>query len=163
MVRMIEGKLTAEGCSFGIVVSRYNSLVTEQLLQGALDCLLRHGAKEGDITVVRCPGSFELPQAALQLARSGGVDAVICLGCIVRGETPHFDYLAAEVTKGVAQAALETGVPASFGVLTTENLAQALERAGAKGGNKGWDAALSAIEMARLSPQLSGTKKRTRG
>ena len=158
----IEGKLQARGRSFGIVVSRFNSLVTEQLLAGATDCLLRHGAEEGDITVVRCPGSFEIPQVARQLAARGRLDAIICLGCVIRGETPHFDYIAAEVAKGVGQVSLQTDIPVTFGVLTTETLEQALERAGAKAGNKGWDAALSAIELADLKAQLSEGKKGAR-
>jgi len=158
----IEGKLQARGRSFGIVVSRFNSLVTEQLLTGAMDCLVRHGAEEGDITVVRCPGSFEIPQVARRLAERGRLDAVICLGCVIRGETPHFDYIAAEVAKGVGQISLQTDTPVAFGVLTTETLEQALERAGAKAGNKGWDAALSAIELADLKAQLSEGKKGTR-
>jgi len=158
----IEGKLQARGRSFGIVVSRFNSLVTEQLLAGAIDCLVRHGAEEGEITVVRCPGSFEIPQVARRLAERGRLDAVICLGCVIRGETPHFDYIAAEVAKGVGQISLQTDTPVAFGVLTTETLEQALERAGAKAGNKGWDAALSAIELADLKAQLSEGKKGTR-
>ena len=158
----IEGKLQARGRSFGIVVSRFNSLVTEQLLAGAMDCLVRHGAEEGDITVVRCPGSFEIPQVARRLAEGGRFDAVICLGCVIRGETPHFDYIAAEVAKGVGQISLQTDTPVAFGVLTTETLEQALERAGAKAGNKGWDAALSAIELADLKAQLSEGKKGSR-
>ena len=155
----IEGMLSARGRSFGIVVSRFNGLVTEQLLLGATDCLIRHGAEAKEITVVRCPGSFEIPQVAQRLAAGGTVDAVICLGCVIRGETPHFDYLAAEVTKGIGQAALQGGAPVTFGVLTTDTLEQALERAGAKAGNKGWDAALSAIELADLMRQLHAGKK----
>jgi 6,7-dimethyl-8-ribityllumazine synthase len=162
MTRILEGRLNAEGVSFGIVVGRFNSLITTQLLDGALDCLRRHGAREDDITVAWCPGSFEIPQVALQLAQARTVDAVICLGCVIRGETPHFDVLAAEVTKGVAQVGLQTGVPTTFGVLTTENLAQALERAGAKSGNKGWDAAQSAIELVQLGQELSGKGKKKR-
>lgn len=162
-MRTIEGQLSASGYSFGIVISRFNGLVTRQLLDGALDCLQRHGAADGDITVVYSPGSFELPQLALKMARGGSVDAVICLGCVIRGETPHFDYIASEVTKSVAEVAMQTGVPVAFGVLTTENLAQALERAGAKAGNKGWDAALSAIELANLTKQLSGGRKNQKG
>lgn len=158
-MRTIEGQLTASGYSFGIVVSRFNGLVTRQLLEGALDCLRRHGANENSITVVYSPGSFELPQLAIRLARGNSVDGIICLGCVIRGETPHFDYIASEVTKGVAEVAMQTGIPISFGVLTTENLSQALERAGAKAGNKGWDAALSAIELVNVSEQLSGGKK----
>ncbi len=162
-MRIIEGQLSASGYSFGIVISRFNSLVTKQLLEGALDCLQRHGAGENNVTIVYSPGAFELPQLALKLARSNSVDAVICLGCVIRGETPHFDYIASEVTKGVAEVAMQTSVPVAFGVLTTENLAQALERAGAKAGNKGWDAALSAIELANLSKQLSGGRKSPKG
>jgi 6,7-dimethyl-8-ribityllumazine synthase len=162
MVQSIEGQLSAEGCSFGIVVSRFNSLVTTQLLSGALDCLTRHGAKDSNITIVRCPGSFEIPQIASQLAHSGNVDAVICLGCIVRGETPHFDYIASEVARGINQVALDAGKPVAFGVLTTETLEQALERAGAKAGNKGWDAAMSAIELIQLHKQLSEGRKRSK-
>jgi len=161
-VRIIEGKLSADGCTFGLVVSRFNSLVTTQLLSGATDCLLRHGAEEKDLTVVYCPGSFEIPQVALQMANSGTVDAVICLGCVIRGATPHFDYIAGEVAKGIGQIALQTGVPIAFGVLTTDSLEQALERAGAKSGNKGWDAALTAIELVQVNRQISGGKHRTR-
>jgi len=155
----LEGKLLARGRSFGIVVSRFNGLVTEQLLQGALDCLIRHGADTDEISAVRCPGSFEIPQVAMRLAASGKFDAVICLGCVIRGETPHFAYIAAEVTKGIGQTSLQTDTPVTFGVLTTDTLEQALERAGAKAGNKGWDAALSAIELADLKAQLSEGKK----
>jgi 6,7-dimethyl-8-ribityllumazine synthase len=158
MANQVEGKLSAEGCSFGIVASRFNRLVTRSLLDGALDCLVRHGARETDITVVHCPGAFEIPQVALQLARSGRYDGIICLGCIVKGETPHFDHIAASVTRGIGHAALESGVPVAFGVLTTDSLEQALERAGSKGGNKGWDAALSAIELVQLGRQLGGKK-----
>jgi 6,7-dimethyl-8-ribityllumazine synthase len=161
MTTSIEGKLSAEGQKFGIVASRFNNLVVHRLLDGALDCLKRHGAAEEDITVVHCPGSFEIPQITLRLARSGNYDAILCLGCVVRGETPHFDYIAAEVAKGVGQVALQTGVPISFGVLTTDSLEQALERAGAKGGNKGWDAALTAIELARLDEELPGETDRS--
>lgn len=161
-MQIIEGQLTATGHSFGIVVSRFNSLVTKQLLDGALDCLRRHGAGDKDITIVYSPGSFEIPQVALRLARNNSVDGIICLGCVIRGETPHFDYIASEVAKGTAEIAMQTGVPIAFGVLTTENLAQALERAGAKAGNKGWDAALSAIELVNLTEQLSGGKKNSK-
>jgi len=158
-MQIIEGTLSARGRTWGIVLSRFNSLVTEQLLSGATDCLLRHGASESDITVVRAPGAFEIPQIALRLATSGNFSAVICLGCVIRGETPHFDYIASEVSKGIAQIALQTNTPVSFGVLTTDTLEQALERAGAKAGNKGWDTALTAIELADLSSRLSETKK----
>lgn len=161
MVQKIEGMLSAEGFSYGIVVSRFNNLVSNQLLDGAIDCLERHGASEKNITVVYCPGAFEIPQVALRLAKSGTFNALICLGCVIRGETPHFEYIASEVTKGIGSVALETGVPVAFGVLTTENLEQALERAGAKAGNKGWDAALTAIELTGVFKQLSGGRKRS--
>jgi len=157
-VKIIEGQLTAQHCSFGIVVSRFNRIVTKNLLDGAVDCLCRHGAREQDITVVHCPGAFEIPQTALQLAKSRKHDAIICLGCIIRGETPHFEQIASHVTRGVGQVALDTGVPVAFGVLTTENLEQALERAGSKAGNKGWDAALSAIELVQVAKQLAERK-----
>ena len=150
----IEGTLAAAGQTFGIVLSRTNSIVTGRLLEGALDCLRRHGADDTSITVVYCPGAYEIPQIAQQMARSGRFSSVITLGCVIRGDTPHFDYIAGEVAKGVAQVALETGVPISFGVLTVDTLEQALERAGAKGGNKGWDAALTALELTSLHHQL---------
>jgi 6,7-dimethyl-8-ribityllumazine synthase len=159
MMQVIEGKLSGEGKSFAIVVSRYNSLVTRQLLDGATDCLLRHAVDEKKITVVWCPGAYEIPQVAMHLARKGSFDAILCLGCVIRGETPHFDYIASEAAKGIAQMAMQTGVPAAFGVLTTDTLEQALERAGAKAGNKGWDAAMTALELASLTRQLSGAKK----
>lgn len=159
-MQTLKGMLKADGLTFGIVVSRFNNLITRHLLDSAVDCLTRHGAAENAITVVHCPGSFEIPQVALQLARSGKVDAVICLGCVIRGETPHFDYIASEVAKGVAQIPLATGVPTAFGVLTTDNLEQALERAGAKSGNKGWDAALTAIELVQLGKHLSSNRKK---
>ena len=161
-MHIIEGHLSAEGRTFGIVVSRFNNLVTKQLLDGATDCLLRHGASENSLTTVYCPGSFETPQIALQLASSGKFDALICIGCVIRGDTPHFDYIASEVAKGIGQVALQTGVPVAFGVLTTENLEQALERAGAKSGNKGWDAALTAIELVNVTREVTGGKKASR-
>lgn len=154
-----EGGLDASGHSFGIVVSRFNGLVTQQLLSGALDCLRRHGAEESKIQVARCPGSFEIPFVCRQLARSGTVEALICLGSLIRGETAHFDFIANEVTRGLGQVSLETGVPVAFGVLTTDTLEQALERAGAKAGNKGWDAAMSAIELLNLSHSITARKK----
>jgi 6,7-dimethyl-8-ribityllumazine synthase len=159
----IEGKLSAEGKTFGVVVGRFNSLVTGQLLNGALDCLLRHGAHEKDITVAYCPGSFEIPQVASRMARTGSFDAIICLGCVIRGETPHFDYIASEVTRGLGTLSLETGTPIAFGVLTTDSLQQALERAGAKAGNKGWDAALTAIELINVFHQISAGRKGSNG
>jgi 6,7-dimethyl-8-ribityllumazine synthase len=153
-MHVVQGQLTAEGRTFGIVVSRFNSLVTSQLLTGAVDCVTRHGGTDAAITVVYVPGSFEIPQAALQMAASGRFDALICLGCVIRGETAHFEYIASEVTRGLGQIALQTGVPVGFGIVTAENLEQALERAGAKAGNKGWDAALSAMELLQVLLQL---------
>jgi len=150
MARELEGKLNAAGLKFAVVVSRFNHFITDRLLEGALDALKRHDAGDDAIEIVRVPGAFEMPLAARKMAGSGRFDAVICLGCVVRGATPHFDYVAAEVSKGIAASSLETGVPVSFGVLTTDNLEQAIERSGSKSGNKGWDAALSAIEMANL-------------
>jgi 6,7-dimethyl-8-ribityllumazine synthase len=152
--KVLEGQLTAQGLRFAIVVSRFNSLVTQRLLDGALDALRRHGADENAITVVYVPGSFEIPLAAKRLAQSGAFDAVICLGCIIRGDTPHFEYVASEAAKGIAQVALETGVPTIFGVVTADTLEQALERAGAKAGNRGFEAAMTAMEMANLMRQL---------
>jgi 6,7-dimethyl-8-ribityllumazine synthase len=154
MVRIREGALAAKGFTFGIVVSRFNEFISARLLEGALDGLRRHGAEEDRIDVVKVPGSFEIPLVAKRLAASGLYDAVICLGAVIRGDTPHFDYIAAEVSKGVAAAALETGVPIAFGVLTTDSIEQAVERAGTKGGNKGFDAACTAVEMANLFREL---------
>jgi 6,7-dimethyl-8-ribityllumazine synthase len=162
MVRVIEGKLSAEGLSFGLVVSRFNGLVTKQLLDGAVDCLLRHGALEKDLTVVYCPGAFEIPQVALELANTGQHNGIICLGCVIRGETPHFEYIASHVTRGVGHVAMKTGVPVAFGVLTTDTLDQALERAGSKAGNKGWEAALTAVELVRVTTQLAGGRKKAK-
>jgi 6,7-dimethyl-8-ribityllumazine synthase len=156
MVRIWEGRLAAQGFRFGIVASRFNDFITTHLLDGALDALRRHGADEDRIVVVKVPGSFEIPQMAKRLAASRQYDAVICLGAVIRGATPHFEYIAAEVAKGVAAAAMETGVPIAFGVLTTDSIEQAVERAGTKAGNKGYDAACSAIEMADLTRGLSG-------
>lgn len=147
---MIEGKLDASGMSFALVASRFNHFVVDRLVEGATDGLARHGADMGRVTIVRVPGSFEIPAVAKRLAASRRYDAVICLGAVIRGGTPHFDFIAAEVTKGIAQAALETGVPIVYGVLTPDTLEQAIERAGTKAGNKGFEAALSAIEMADL-------------
>jgi 6,7-dimethyl-8-ribityllumazine synthase len=145
-----EGKLTAEGLRFGIVVGRFNSLITERLLEGAIDCLKRHGAKDTDLEVARVPGCWEIPVALKWMADSKKHDALIALGCVIRGSTPHFDYVAGEVTKGTAQVGRDTGIPAVLGVLTTDSIEQAVERAGTKMGNKGWDSALAAIEMANL-------------
>jgi 6,7-dimethyl-8-ribityllumazine synthase len=157
-VRTIQGVLSAGGLRFGLVISRFNMLVTQRLLEGAVDCLLRHGAAEDALTAVYCPGAFEIPQIANVMARSGNYDAVICLGCVIRGETPHFDYIASEAAKGVSQVGMQTGIPTVFGILTTDTLDQALERAGAKGGNKGWDAAMTAMELVQVGRQLAGTQ-----
>ena len=154
MPRIIEGELAAKGLRFGIVASRFNDFITSRLLDGALDALRRHGAEEERITIVRVPGSYEVPLVAKRLAASGRYDAVICLGTVIRGATPHFEYIASEVAKGVAMASLETGVPMTFGVLTTDSIEQAVERAGTKSGNKGFDAACAAIEMSQLFRQL---------
>jgi len=150
MARIIEGKLLADGLKFGLVVSRFNEFITSKLLAGALDGLSRHGAKDDDITIAWVPGTFEVPLIAQQMASSGKYDAVICLGALIRGATPHFEYIAAEVSKGIAQVGLSTGVPTIFGVITTDTIEQAIERAGTKVGNKGFDAAEAAIEMANL-------------
>ena len=154
MARMLEGNLTAKGFAFGIVASRFNEFITARLLDGALDALRRHGADEDKITVARVPGSYEIPLIAKKMAASHQFDAVICLGTVIRGATPHFEYIAGEVAKGVAMVGLETGVPVLFGVLTTDSIEQAVERAGTKAGNKGFDAACSAIEMANLLREL---------
>jgi 6,7-dimethyl-8-ribityllumazine synthase len=150
----LEGKISAEGYRFGLVVSRFNDFISSKLVEGAVDALKRHGATEEQLLLVKVPGAFEIPLAAKKLAESGKVDAVICLGAVIRGSTPHFDYVAAEVSKGIAMVSLDTKVPVAFGVLTTDNLEQAIERAGTKSGNKGWDAALAAMEMVNLLKQL---------
>jgi 6,7-dimethyl-8-ribityllumazine synthase len=150
MTKIIEGNLTAKGKKFGVVISRFNELISAQLLSGAQDCLTRHECKPEDITVAWVPGSFEIPLVAKKMAGSKKYDAVICLGAVIRGGTPHFDYISAEVSKGVAQVGLEAGLPVIFGIITADTIEQALERAGTKAGNKGWDAALSAIEMVNL-------------
>jgi 6,7-dimethyl-8-ribityllumazine synthase len=153
-MKTIEGKLDAKGMKFGIVVSRFNEFISAKLLSGCLDGLKRHGADEKNIDLVWAPGSFEIPVVALKMAGTNKYDAVICLGAVIRGATPHFDFIGAEVSKGVAQVALQTGRPVIFGVLTTDTLEQAIERAGTKGGNKGFDAALAAIEMANLLREI---------
>ena len=152
MVNKIEGNLDASKLKVGLIVSRFNDMVSKGLLDGALDCLRRHGAKEANIDVVWVPGAFEIPMVAKKMAKD--YNALICLGAVIRGGTPHFEYVASEAAKGVAKVALDTGVPAIFGILTTDNLEQALERAGAKPGNKGFAAALSAIELANLSKEI---------
>ena len=155
MAKVIQGDLVAKkGQRFGIVVSRFNEFISSRLLDGALDCLRRHGAADEDITVAWTPGSFEIPAVAKRMAGGGNFDAVICLGAVIRGGTPHFDYIAGQVAKGVAQVGLETGVPTIFGVITTDTVEQAVERAGTKAGNKGADAAAGAIEMVNLMAAL---------
>jgi len=154
MPRVIEGQLSAAGLRFAIVVSRFNSFITERLLAGALDALTRTGADADAIDVIKVPGSWEVPLVAGEVAKQRRHDALICLSCVIRGETPHFDYVAGQAAKGIAHVAAETGVPVAFGVLTTNTLEQAIDRAGAKGGNKGFDAAMTAIEMANLLRKL---------
>ncbi|MBQ7556025.1 6,7-dimethyl-8-ribityllumazine synthase [bacterium] len=155
MYKKLEGMLNAEGKRLGIVVSRFNEIITGKLLEGALDCWRRHGGKEDDVTVVFVPGAWEIPPTAAKLAKSGKVDAVVCLGAVIRGATPHFEFVAAESAKGIAQASMQqTEVPMTFGVLTCDTIEQAVERAGSKSGNKGWDATLSAIEMLGIYKQL---------
>jgi len=154
MGKVFEGQLSATGLRFAIVVSRFNSFITERLLAGASDALRRTGAADDMVDVVKVPGSWEVPLVAGELARQHRYDAVICLSCVIRGETPHFDYVAAEAAKGVAHVSAETGVPVAFGVLTTNTLEQAIDRAGTKSGNKGFDAAMTAIEMANLMRTL---------
>lgn len=153
-MKIIEGDIQAKGLKFGIVMGRFNDFITSRLLDGAVDALIRHGADEKDIEVVKVPGSFEIPLAAKKLASKGIYNAIICLGTVIRGATPHFDYVAAEVSKGIAAASLETGVPIAFGIITSDTIEQAIERAGSKAGNKGWDAAITAIEMAQVIKKL---------
>ena len=154
MGKVLEGKLDATGSRFGIVLGRFNGFIGERLLEGAMDALLRHGADAEQVDVARVPGSFEIPLVAKRMAVSGRYDAVICLGAVIRGATPHFDYVSSEVSKGVASVSLDSNVPISFGVLTTDTVEQAVERAGTKAGNKGFDAALGAIEMVNLLKAL---------
>jgi 6,7-dimethyl-8-ribityllumazine synthase len=165
----VEGDLDARGMRFGVVVSRWNSFITERLLQGALDALRRSGCREQDITVVRVPGAFEIPSQARTLAASGQYDAIVTLGCLIRGETTHYEHISTEVTRGIGQSAQETGVPHTYGVLTCETLEQALDRAGLKAGNKGFEAAVSAVEMVSLqrktrgsAPKKAASKRKTR-
>jgi len=150
MSKLFEGVLLGKGLKFGVVVTRFNEFITQKLLEGAKDALLRHGVSDEDIDVARVPGAFEIPLAAKNLAQTKRYDAVICLGAVIRGATPHFEYIAAEVTKGIAKVGLETGLPVSYGVITADTLEQAIERAGTKAGNKGFDAAVDAIEMVNL-------------
>ena len=150
MANIIEGKLDASGLKVGIAISRFNSFISERLLEGSIDALLRHGADEKNLDVVRVPGAFELPLVTKKMVESGKYDAVICLGAVIRGATPHFDYVSAEVSKGIASVSLDAGVPVALGVLTTDNIEQAVERAGSKSGNKGFEAAVTVIEMVNL-------------
>ena len=154
MIKTLEGKLIARGKKFGLIVSRFNNFITQRLMEGAIDTLSRHGVKEEEMEAVWVPGSFEIPYAASRMAGSGKYDAVICLGAVIRGDTPHFDYIASEVAKGIARISLDTGVPTIFGVITADTLEQALERAGTKAGNKGSDAAITAVEMVNLFDEM---------
>jgi len=154
MPKITEGKIVAKGMKFGIAASRFNDFICGRLIEGALDALTRAGADEKDIQVFKVPGAFELPLAAKKLAKTGRFDAVICLGAVIRGATPHFEYVSAEVSKGIANVGLDTEVPIAFGVLTTDTIEQAIERAGTKAGNKGWDAAITAIEMVDLLREI---------
>ncbi len=153
-MKTFEGELQAKGLKFAIIVSRFNDFIGSKLLDGAVDALTRHGASEQNIEVIKVPGAYEIPLAAKKVASKKKHDAVICLGAIIRGATPHFDYVAAEASKGIAQASLDTGIPIAFGVLTTDTIEQAVERAGSKSGNKGWDCAMVAIEMAQLFKKI---------
>lgn len=153
-MNVLEGKLTAKDMKVAIVVARFNEFITSKLLSGCLDCLKRHEAADEDLTVAWVPGAFEIPMVAKKLAESGKYDAVICLGAVIRGATPHFDYVCAEASKGIAQVSMQTGVPVAFGVLTTENIQQAVERAGTKAGNKGVDCAMTAMEMVNLFKEM---------
>lgn len=154
MTKVTEGKLDAKGIKVGIIVSRFNSFICERLLEGAVDTLVRHGASDKDLHLVRVPGAFEIPLVAKKMAVTTKYDALICLGAVIRGATPHFDYVSAEVSKGIASASMETGVPIAFGILTTDTIEQAVERAGTKAGNKGAEAAVTAIEMINLCKAL---------
>ena len=153
-MKTLEGKLTAKNMKIAIVVARFNEFITSKPLSGCIDCLIRHEAADEDLTVAWVPGAFEIPMAAKKLAESGKYDAVICLGAVIRGATPHFDYVCAEASKGIAQVSMQTGVPVAFGVLTTENIQQAVERAGTKAGNKGVDCAMTAMEMVNLFKEM---------
>jgi 6,7-dimethyl-8-ribityllumazine synthase len=156
MPKIIEGNLLAQGKRFALIVSRFNDFISEKLLSGAIDALKRSGAKDEDLDVVKVPGAFEIPLVAQKVAQQQKHHAIICLGAVIRGSTPHFDYVSAEVSKGVAAVSLESGIPVIFGVLTTDTIEQAIERAGTKAGNKGWSAAISAVEMANLVSALEG-------
>ena len=149
-----EGKLSAQNHKFAVIVSRFNSFITDKLLEGAMDCMVRHDGNPDNIDIIKVPGSFEIPLTALKIAQTKKYDAIICLGAVIRGKTAHFDYVAGEAAKGIGQVGLQTGVPTVFGVLTCDTLEEAIERAGSKSGNKGWDAALTAIEMVNLLKQI---------
>jgi 6,7-dimethyl-8-ribityllumazine synthase len=157
MPKQVEGKISAKGLKFGIVLSRFNSFIGDKLLDGAVDAILRHEGADKDIHVYRVPGSFEIPQVAKKVVETGSYDAIICLGAVIRGSTPHFEFIAAESAKGVARLALESKIPVAYGIITTDTIEQAIERAGSKSGNKGYDAAVTAIEMANLMGLISGT------
>jgi 6,7-dimethyl-8-ribityllumazine synthase len=163
MPNTIEGTLSATGLRFAIVASRFNALIVEPLVGGAVDAIVRSGGNADDVTIVRCPGAWELPQVVRQVIARGGFDAVIALGAVIRGSTPHFDYVAGEASRGIAAAAAEAAIPVTFGVLTTDTIEQALERAGTKAGNKGFDAAVAAIELAQLFRALQGPAPRAKG
>jgi 6,7-dimethyl-8-ribityllumazine synthase len=154
MVKSFEGDLIGKNKTFGIVVSRFNSFITKRLLEGAQDCLIRHGIKEGDIDVFWVPGACELPITAMRLAKNAKHNGIVCLGAVIRGETPHFDYVSSEAAKGISAVGLETGIPTIYGVITTDTLEQAIDRAGARGGNKGAEAALTALEMVNLFDKM---------
>ena len=154
MTEIFEGKISGEGFRFAVIVSRFNDFISSKLVEGAMDALLRHGANEKQVSLIKVPGAFEIPLAAKRLAEGGQYDAIICLGAVMRGATPHFEYIAAEVSKGIASVALESRIPVTFGVLTTDSLEQAIERAGSKSGNKGWDAAMAAMEMVNLFKEI---------
>lgn len=154
MKRIVEGRISGEGFRFSLIVSRFNHFITDRLLEGSLDALIRHGARQEDIEIIKVPGAFEIPPVARKVARNKKSDAIICLGTIIRGDTPHFEYISSEVAKGIALVALESEIPVIFGVITADNLEQAIERAGTKGGNKGWEAAVAAMEMVNLYKAL---------
>ena len=158
MPKILEGDLIAHDLQFGIIISRFNDFITNRLLEGALDALYRHGATEDHIEIIKVPGAFEIPYVAKKITQNKKYDSVLCLGALIRGDTPHFEYISAEVTKGIAQVSLDSGIPVIYGVITTDNIEQAIERAGTKAGNKGWLAAVSAIEMARLYTKIDKKK-----
>jgi len=158
MPKILEGDLIAHDLQFGIIISRFNDFITNRLLAGALDALYRHGATEDHIEIIKVPGAFEIPYVAKIITQDKKYDSVLCLGALIRGDTPHFEYISAEVTKGIAQVSLDSGIPVIYGVITTDNIEQAIERAGAKAGNKGWRAAVSAIEMANLYTKIGKEK-----